>query len=419
MMVDEQPMMLISEIPVTWNYPHFVEQQAAGCVYITSQDVIAYEQPYCILRPKNLNVGIGCRRGKTREDILAAIRQVFQQHNLSLKSIKSLASIDIKRDEQGLLEAAETLQCLLQFYSNDEIQQVQERFTASEFVQTAVGVSGVCEPCACLSGGKLIVKKTIIDGITIAVARAQPSMAKLYVVGIGPGGLEHLTFKAREVLQQCQVVVGYTFYIELIRDLIEDKTIISTGMMGEIERCKQAIENTRKGFDTCIISTGDSGLYGMAGPILELANNIEVEVIPGLTAAFCAAAEVGAPIMHDCCTISLSDLLTPWEVIAKRLEHAAQADFVIALYNPKSKGRPHQIEQAVEIMRRHKPAHIPVAIVKNAGRAGNENSLATLATLDYESIDMKTVVIVGNSQTYVKNGRMITPRGYQIEGATS
>jgi precorrin-3B C17-methyltransferase len=242
-------------------------------------------------------------------------------------------------------------------------------------------------------------------------------MAKLYVVGIGPGGPEHLTFKARAVLEQCQVVVGYTFYIDLIRDLIEGKIVISTGMRGEIERCKRAIEKTRAGFDTCIVSTGDPGLYGMAGPILELADDVEVEVIPGLTSAFCAAAEVGAPIMHDCCTISLSDLLTPWAIIEKRLKHAAQADFVIALYNPKSKGRSQHINRAVEIMRQHKPDDTPVAIVKNAGRAGNERTLATLATLDYAGIDMRTVVIIGNSQTYIKNGQMITPRGYRIEEA--
>ncbi len=244
-------------------------------------------------------------------------------------------------------------------------------------------------------------------------------MAKLYVVGIGPGGTDHLTFKAREALERCQVVVGYTFYLELIRDLIRDKTIISTGMTGEIERCNQAIKKVKEGFETCIVSTGDPGLYGMAGPILELADDIEFEVIPGISSAFCAAAEVGAPIMHDCCMISLSDLLTPWNMIEDRLKHAAQADFVIALYNPKSKGRPQHINRAVEIICRYKSDTTPVALVKNAGRAENAQKLVTLATLDYDFIDMKTVVIIGNSRTYVKNDRMITPRGYRIAGADS
>ncbi len=239
-------------------------------------------------------------------------------------------------------------------------------------------------------------------------------MAKLYVVGIGPGGTQHLTFRAREVLECCQVIVGYTFYLDLIWELIEGKTLISTGMKGEIERCKQAVAKTREGFDTCIVSTGDPGLYGMAGPILELADDIEVEIIPGISAVFCAAAEVGAPLMHDCCTISLSDLLTPWELIETRLRHAAQADFVIALYNPKSKGRPEHINRAMSILRQHKPDDTPVALVKNAGRAENDSKIGTLATLDYDFIDMKTVVIIGNSQTYIKHERMITPRGYHL-----
>jgi precorrin-3B C17-methyltransferase len=242
-------------------------------------------------------------------------------------------------------------------------------------------------------------------------------MAKLYVVGIGPGGREHLTIKAIEVLQKSSVIVGYTFYIELIQEFIEGKTVISTGMKGEIERCKQAIAQVRKGYDTCIVSTGDPGLYGMAGPAFELAENIDVEVVPGVSSVFCAAAEVGAPIMHDFCTISLSDLLTPWERIEKRLEFAAQADFVIAIYNPKSKGRPKHLERAIDILKRYKGATTPVALVKNAGREGNEQKLVTLSSIDETFVDMRTVVIVGNKQTYIKNGKMITPRGYSLDTA--
>lgn len=239
-------------------------------------------------------------------------------------------------------------------------------------------------------------------------------MAKLYVVGIGPGGKEHLTLKAADVLQKCQVIVGYTLYIELVREFIEGKTIVATGMTGEIERCKRAIEEVKKGKETCIVSTGDAGLYGMAGPVLELAEGIEVEIVPGVSAAFCAASEVGAPLMHDMCMISLSDLLTPWEVIESRLQHAARGDFVVALYNPKSKGRPLHLEHAIRILAKYKQAATPVALVKNAGRAGSERKLVTLATIDYEFIDMKTVMIIGNRTTYIKDGKMITPRGYHL-----
>ncbi|HWR62352.1 MAG TPA: precorrin-3B C(17)-methyltransferase [Clostridia bacterium] len=239
-------------------------------------------------------------------------------------------------------------------------------------------------------------------------------MAKLYVVGIGPGGREHMTLKALEIIRKCDVLVGYTFYIELIKDLAEGKKIIRTGMKGELERCRRAVEEVKGGLDTCIISTGDPGLYGMAGPVLELTEGLEVEIVPGVTSAFCAAAESGAPIMHDFCTISLSDLLTPWGIIEKRLHMAAGADFVIALYNPKSKGRPENINRAVEILLEHAAPETPAALVKNAGREGNDRRIATLGTIDYDFIDMMTVVIIGNSKTYVKDGRMITPRGYDL-----
>jgi len=239
-------------------------------------------------------------------------------------------------------------------------------------------------------------------------------MAKLYVVGIGPGGREHMTLKALDTIRKCDVLVGYTFYIELIKDLARGKRIISTGMKGELERCRAAVEEVRKGFDTCMVSTGDPGLYGMAGPVLEMAEGIEVEVVPGVTAAFCAAAESGAPIMHDFSTISLSDLLTPWEIIEKRLHMAASADFVIALYNPKSKGRPDNINKAVEILLQYKDPATPAVLVRNAGRGDNGRRIVTLETMDYDFIDMMTVVIVGNSKTYVKDGLMLTPRGYEL-----
>ncbi|MCG8335641.1 MAG: precorrin-3B C(17)-methyltransferase [Proteobacteria bacterium] len=239
-------------------------------------------------------------------------------------------------------------------------------------------------------------------------------MAKLYVVGIGPGGKEHLTIKAIETIRQCSVIVGYTYYIELVRDLIEDQKIIQTGMTKEIERCRAAISEVQTGNDTCIISTGDPGLYGMAGPIMEMIEDVDVDIVPGVSSVFSAAAEMGSPLMHDFCTISLSDLLTPWSVIEKRLEHAAKGDFVISLYNPKSRGRKEHINRAVDILSQEIDPKTPVALVKNAGRDGNEKKLLTLGTIDFEFVDMKTVVIIGNSQTYTRDGWMITPRGYKI-----
>ncbi|MGK5093521.1 precorrin-3B C(17)-methyltransferase [Deltaproteobacteria bacterium TL4] len=239
-------------------------------------------------------------------------------------------------------------------------------------------------------------------------------MAKLYVIGIGPGGKEHLTQRALEVLKHCQVIVGYTYYLKLIEDLIEGKSLIKTGMTGEIDRCKRAIEKVKEGIETGLVSTGDAGLYGMAGLAYELGNDIEIEVIPGVSSVFAAAAETGAPLMHDFCTISLSDLLTPWEIIEKRVEMAAQGDFVISLYNPKSQTRVEPFRNTVSIILKYRQDSTPVALVKNAGREGKEQIITTLANIDYDFVDMKTIVIIGNSQSYIQNGKIITPRGYAL-----
>lgn len=239
-------------------------------------------------------------------------------------------------------------------------------------------------------------------------------MAKLYVVGIGPGGREHMTYKAVEVIRNSDVIVGYTPYIDYLGDLVEGKELFSTGMKGEIERCKRAIELVKEGKTTSIVSTGDAGLYGMAGPIFELARGIDVEVVPGVTAAFSAAAELGSPIMHDYASISLSDLMTPWEVILKRVEKSAEADMVITLYNPRSKGRPEHLKEAMDLILKYRKEDTPVGIVKDSGRPGTEITITTLGKMDYEIVDMLTVLIIGNSNTYIEDGKIITPRGYKI-----
>lgn len=239
-------------------------------------------------------------------------------------------------------------------------------------------------------------------------------MAKLYVIGIGPGSREHMTLKAVDAIEKSEAIVGYTPYIDYLEELIDGKEIFSTGMKGEIERCKQAILLVKEGKNTAIVSTGDAGLYGMAGPILELIEDIEVEVIPGVTAAFSAAAELGAPIMHDYASISLSDLLTPWDVILDRVEKSAEADFVIQIYNPRSKGRKDHLKSAIEIILKYRKPHTPVGIVKNSGRDGRRITITNLKSIDYEQIDMLTVIIIGNKSTYIENGKIITPRGYKI-----
>lgn len=239
-------------------------------------------------------------------------------------------------------------------------------------------------------------------------------MGKLYVVGIGPGGLDHMTMKARDTILNCDIVVGYTKYIEMVRDLIGDKEIYQTGMRGEVERCKRALELSKEK-DVCLISTGDAGIYGMAGLILELKNNEEVVIVPGLTASSAAGSVVGAPLMHDNCNISLSDLMTPYEAIKKRVKLAAEGDFIISLYNPKSKGRPEYLRECLDIVASYRNGNTPIAVVKNALRDGMEYTITTLEKFDTEIVDMMSIVIVGNSQSYIKDDTFITPRGYKIE----
>ena len=238
-------------------------------------------------------------------------------------------------------------------------------------------------------------------------------MGKLYVIGIGPGGLDHMTLRAKEAIDECNIVVGYNKYIDMIKPLVENKELFSTGMRGEEARCKKALELSKDN-TVALISTGDSGIYGMAGLILQMQNDEVVEVIPGVTASSAAASVIGAPLMHDNCNISLSDLMTPYDLIKKRVRNAADSDMIISLYNPRSKGRPHYLREAIEIIKEYRSLDTPVAVVRHALRDGQEVRMFTLENFDEEVVDMFSIVIVGNSQSFIKNGKFITPRGYDV-----
>lgn len=239
-------------------------------------------------------------------------------------------------------------------------------------------------------------------------------MGKLYVIGIGPGGLDHLTIKAKKAIEESDIIVGYTKYITMVEPLLEGKEIFKTGMKGEEERCRKAIELAKDDKIVSVISTGDAGIYGMAGLILQLENTADVEIIPGVTASSAAASVLGAPLMHDNCNISLSDLMTPYELIKKRVELAAEGDFVISLYNPKSMGRPHYLRECLELVKKHRDGKTPIGVVKNALRDGQEVRIFTLENFDENVVDMFSIVIIGNSQSYIENNRIITPRGYKV-----
>ena len=240
----------------------------------------------------------------------------------------------------------------------------------------------------------------------------------IYVIGIGPGSRDLMTQEAIAAMEDAEVIVGYKTYIKLVEDFIKDKEVVQNGMRKEVDRCQDAIDMAKTGKKVAVISSGDAGIYGMAGLILELITkqnlDIPVKVVPGVTASIGAAAVLGAPIMHDFCHISLSDLMTPWEVIEKRLRLAAEADFVICLYNPRSKGRSEHLAKAFKIMGEFKDGSTPIGIVKDVGRADQEKFICTFDTMDFERVDMTTMVIIGNKSTYIKDDLMITPRGYTV-----
>lgn len=241
-------------------------------------------------------------------------------------------------------------------------------------------------------------------------------MKKLYVVGIGAGAKEGMTLEAQAALEHARVIVGYSLYVELVKPYLEGKEYIDTPMRKEVDRCIMALECAEKGGVVAVVCSGDSGVYGMAGLIYELSEkyDVDIEVIPGVTAAISGAAVLGAPLTHDFAVISLSDLLTPMELIEKRLECAAMGDFCMAIYNPSSKKRKDYLENACKILLKHKSADTVCGYVKNIGREGEEAHITTLAELMNTEVDMFTTVFVGNAQTTVIDGKMVTPRGYRI-----
>ncbi len=242
-------------------------------------------------------------------------------------------------------------------------------------------------------------------------------MKKIYVVGIGPGGQEFMTPQAKKAIEESDTVVGYTVYVDLVKDLTRGKEVLSTAMKQEVDRCKLCLEAALSDKTVAFVCSGDAGVYGMAGIMMQVAEEhpeVEIEIVPGITAACSGAAVLGAPLIHDFAIISLSDLLTPWEKIEKRLALAADADFCIVLYNPKSKKRRDYIDKAVDIMSRFKSLDTPCGYVKNIGRYGEEAVICTMKELkENDNIDMFTTVFIGNSGTAVINGKLVTPRGYR------
>ena len=351
-------------------------------------------------------LGMGCRKGKDAASIQSAAIECLQEADLYKEALHSIASIDLKKEEPGLLSLAESWHLLFETFTEEELKAVKGEFTPSKFVKKITGVDNVCERSAVLASGQgtLIRKKT---GYVLS---------KIYVVGIGPGAYDQMTGRAIRALNESDVIIGYTVYVDLVKEYFAGKEFMTTPMKKEVDRCVLAFEEAKKGKTVSMICSGDAGVYGMAGLMYEVGENypdVELTIIPGVTAATGGAAVLGAPLIHDFCLISLSDLLTPWEKIEARLLAAAQADFVVCLYNPSSRKRKDYLQKACDLMMKYKSPDTVCGTVAQIARDGEHAQVMTLKELRDTEVDMFTTVFVGNSQTKNINGKMVTPRGYK------
>jgi cobalt-precorrin 5A hydrolase/precorrin-3B C17-methyltransferase len=375
-----------------------------------------------VLRPATLVVGVGASKGAPAEEVLELIEGSLREAGLSSKSVAELATVDAKAEEPGIVAAAERLGVPLVTHSAEVLAAVEVP-NPSDAPLAAVGTPSVAEASALIGGGELLVPKRKSAArpamATCAVVR-RPARGRLAVVGLGPGARDLLTPRAKAELQRASVLVGLDQYVDQIRDLLRPGTrVLESGLGAEEERARTAVAEARKGQAVALIGSGDAGVYAMASPALaEASDDIDVIGVPGVTAALAAAAILGAPLGHDHVSISLSDLHTPWEVIERRVRAAAEADIVVTFYNPRSRGRDWQLPKALAILAEHREPATPVGVVRNASRPDESARLTTLAALDPATVDMMTVVTVGNTATRDIAGRMVTPRGYRWqEGA--
>ncbi|WLW56045.1 precorrin-3B C(17)-methyltransferase [Streptomyces sp. YU58] len=417
-LLDGVPVGLKAE--VAWPLPALkVSAEGAYAVRLTDR-IVAPAEGEVVLRPPSLVVGVGASKGAPVEEVLGLVRAALADAGLSVRSVAELATVDAKAEEPGIVEAAEQLGVPLVTYSAEELAAVTVP-NPSEAPLAAVGTPSVAEAAALVRGGELLVPKRKSereDGLpamaTCAVVR-RPARGRLAVVGLGPGARDLLTPRAKAELRRASVLVGLDQYVDQIRDLLRPGTrILESGLGAEEERARTAVEEARRGRAVALIGSGDAGVYAMASPALaEASDDIDVIGVPGVTAALAAAAVLGAPLGHDHVSISLSDLHTPWEVIERRVRAAAEADIVVTFYNPRSRGRDWQLPKALTILAEHREPTTPVGVVRNASRPDESARLTTLAELDPATVDMMTVVTVGNTATRRIAGRMVTPRGYR------
>ncbi|WP_018545823.1 precorrin-3B C(17)-methyltransferase [Streptomyces sp. LaPpAH-108] len=418
-LLDGEPVALEAEL--AWPLPPLpVAEHGAYTVRLTDRAVEPGPREV-LLRPPSLVVGVGASRGAPVDEVLELIGSALAGAGLSVRSVAQLATVDAKSEEPGLVGAAERLGVPLVAYPASELAAVVVP-NPSDAPLVAVGTPSVAEAAALLGGGELLVPKRKSAGspamATCAVVR-RPARGRLAVVGLGPGARDLVTPRAVAELRRASVLVGLDQYVDQIRDLLRPGTrVLESGLGAEEERARTAVAEARAGHAVALIGSGDAGVYAMASPALaEASDDIDVVGVPGVTAALAAGALLGAPLGHDHVSISLSDLHTPWEVIERRVRAAAESDLVVTFYNPRSRGRDWQLPKALAALAEHRAPSTPVGVVRNASRPDESSRVTTLAALDPASVDMMTVVTVGNTATREIAGRMVTPRGYRWQAS--
>ncbi|MEU4680089.1 precorrin-3B C(17)-methyltransferase [Micromonospora sp. NPDC023737] len=394
-------------------------REGAAYRLLVTDRVVPLDGRTAVLRPPSLVAGVGASRGVPAAEVADLLRRVLTDAGLSPASLRCLASADVKADEAGIVATAQALGVPLVTRPAAQLAAVDVPHP-SEVVRAAVGTPSVAEAAALLgtadrpADAELLVPKTASAMATVAVARHAPR-GRLALVGLGPGAPDLRTPRAVAELRRAAVVVGLDQYLDQVRDVLRPGTrVLASGLGAEQARARAAVSEAAAGRAVALVGSGDAGVYAMASPALEYADErIDVVGVPGVTAALAAGALLGAPLGHDHAYLSLSDLHTPWEVIERRLTAAAEGDFVVLLYNPRSRARDWQLGAALKILGRHRPPSTPVGVVRNASRPDEWVHLATLADLDVTVVDMYGVVVVGNSDTRVVAGRMVTPRGYR------
>ena len=445
---------LKGEIPGELEVCDLSDEELAGLqgtnVALITPDAEPSTNPDAPLRliPRCVILGMGCRKGKSYEELRGFAEETMRELGLGREAVCAIASIDVKKEEPGLVSLAADLGVPLQTFSAEELEKTELEnwtFMESDRVREYVGTGNVCERAAAAAGaGKILRGKTAKDGMTICVGMRPVELCwkpddksdkndpkgHLVVVGIGPGNPEGMTGQAAAALESSDTIIGYSVYNDLVKPYYPDKRYLTTPMTGEEARCRMAIEEAKAGHTVALICGGDPGVYGMAGLVLELAgrgkedgrpyeagidSGFDIEIVSGVTAALSGAALLGAPLVHDFAVISLSDRLTPWEKIEKRLRAAAEADLCIVLYNPSSKGRREHLHRAAQILMEQVPGSRVCGIADRIGRDGEKTRVMTLEELADAETDMFSTVFVGNSSTRRLGNRMVTPRGYSSE----